>query len=302
MTQLKSALRFTGQEIQSAIGLYFEPLLWIRRVVHKVRKSPKRSDSIDFRFNELADLSATSKRPRQKSVGEDWSAWLPEDKAQFFDVHVRQLEAAYALLSISLNEALELQRIGQATRARQAIAFIPSLSMSLADPLYTILRALLNHAKKRGTIPNVAPLYEANFRGKRSQRFARLNSLLTAVLLTKRALFFHKISALEEMIGDLVMGVRVAADDLASHSSASPDADWIAVDNAHFDLNTCLRETIVILKSFLVAIPEEQLEMLEAEITRAWRREPENEPTELYEHRRWTPLTSEEIAHAKKSS
>ncbi len=302
MIQPKSALQFTGREIRSAIGFYFEPLMWIGRIVHKLRKSPKLGDSIDLRLHELADLSATSKQPRQNSVTEDWSTWLSEDKAQFFDEHVRQLEAAYALFSISLNEALELRRIGQTARARQAIAFIPSLSVSLADPLYTIFRALRSHAKKFGAIPNVAPLYEANFRGKRSQRLARLNSLVTAVLLTRRAFFFHKISALEEMIGDLVMGVRVAADDLASHSLTSPDADWIAVDNAHFDLNTCLRETIVVLKSFLVAIPEEQLEMLEVEIIRAWRREPEDEPTELYEHRRWTPLTSEEIAHAKKSS
>lgn len=34
---------------------------------------------------------------------------------------------------------------------------------------------------------------------------------------------------------------------------------WAEVDAHHSDLNTCLRETIVVFKSFLIALPEGQL-------------------------------------------
>ena len=296
-----SALHFTRKEIQAALDLYFEPLHWIRRAVQKLRNHTKHS-STDVQLNEIESLRTTLKERRWTSVSEDWKTWLPVEKAEFFASYVQQLEAPYAMLSISLNEALELRRAGQTARARQAIALMPSLCVSLTDPLHAILRGFLSHARKFGTVPNVAPLDEANFRGKRSQRVARLSSLLTVVLLTKRSLFSHKIVALEEMIGDIAMDVRVAAEEVAAQSSICPDAAWIAIDNSHFDLNTCVRETIVVLKSFLVSLPEDQLRVLEGEINRAWQWEPENEPISLHEHRRWTPLTSEEIAHAKKAS
>jgi hypothetical protein len=34
---------------------------------------------------------------------------------------------------------------------------------------------------------------------------------------------------------------------------------WAEVDVDHYDLNTCLREAIVVFKSFLIALPESQL-------------------------------------------
>jgi hypothetical protein len=34
---------------------------------------------------------------------------------------------------------------------------------------------------------------------------------------------------------------------------------WAEVDADHYDLNTCMREAIVVFKSFLIALPESQL-------------------------------------------
>jgi hypothetical protein len=34
---------------------------------------------------------------------------------------------------------------------------------------------------------------------------------------------------------------------------------WAEVDADHYDLNTCLREAIVVFKSFLISLPESQL-------------------------------------------
>jgi len=43
-------------------------------------------------------------------------------------------------------------------------------------------------------------------------------------------------------------------------------AEWQAVDAAHYDLNTCLRESIVLLKSFLMALPDDELEPFQATV------------------------------------
>jgi len=107
--------------------------------------------------------------------------------------------------------------------------------------------------------PNAAPLDPANFQGQKGQRSARMSNLLNHVLLSQRVQFLHKVSTLVEMVEDLGKDFRRAADDLAEGLSVNPKEMWDDVDTDHYDLNTCLREAIVVFKSFLLALPENQL-------------------------------------------
>jgi len=196
---------------------------------------------------------------RRKSVKDDWRAWLPEAKAQVFDKQVQRLESSYVMLSVSLNEAIELRHLGQPGKSLQAVGITSGLCRLLTQTLAGLLRALSEHAKHYGTIPNAAPLDPANFQGHRGQRSARLSSLLNHVLLSQRLQFLHKISTLEEMVEDLGKDYRHAADDLADGMAQNPKKMWDEVDTDHYDLNTCMREAIVVFKSFLIALPESQL-------------------------------------------
>jgi hypothetical protein len=205
--------------------------------------------------------------PRFSPVQEDWSAWLPADKAEAFDACVRQLERSYGMFSVSLNEALEFRRIGKSGHSCRAIFVIPPLCARLAFPLEGLLRALGEHAKHFGIIPNTAPLDASNFRGSRAQRAARMSDLLSHVLLTQRSQFLHKIDTLEDMVLGIRKNFYEIASDLGSGVSTEPSEDWRAVDDAHFDLNTCLREAIVLLKSFLVVLPNDQLSLFQKSIT-----------------------------------
>ena len=192
-------------------------------------------------------------------VQQDWSAWLPAAKAEAFDACVRQLELFYRMFSVSLNEALELRRIGKAVPSCRAIFLTPALCARLAFPLEALLHTLGEHAKHFGVVPNTVPLDAANFRGYREQWTARMSDLLSRVLLTQRSQFLHKIDTLEEMVLSIRRNFHEVASDLGRGTSEEPTEDWRAIDNAHFDLNTCLRESIVVLKSFLVVLPNEQL-------------------------------------------
>ena len=196
---------------------------------------------------------------RGKSVKDDWRAWLPESKAQVFDEQVHQLESSYVMLSVSLNEAMELRHLGQPGKSLQAVGMTSGLCRLLTQTLAGLLRALSEHAKHYGTIPNAAPLDPTNFQGHKGQRSARMSNLLNRVLFSQRLQFLHKISTLEEMVEDLGKGYRHAADDLADGFSLNPKQMWAAVDSDHYDLNTCMREAIVVFKSFLIALPESQL-------------------------------------------
>ena len=48
---------------------------------------------------------------------------------------------------------------------------------------------------------------------------------------------------------------------------------WKIVDAAHYDLNTCLRETIIMLKSFLHVLPDEELPSFQKFVDSTWDRQ-----------------------------
>ena len=184
---------------------------------------------------------------------------MPREKDQAFTSFVRQLELSYNMLSVSLDEALEYRRQGQLSKSYQAVCVTPDLASLLARNLSAVLRALAGHAKHYGTVPNTAALNATNFLGAKEQRTARMSDLLSRVLLTQRSQFLHKIGTLEEMVSDLGRDFRFAVENLTAGGSAKPAAEWQVIDAAHYDLNTCLRETIVLLKSFFVVLENDQV-------------------------------------------
>src|SRR5215471_21405903 len=206
-------------------------------------------------------LKAHSRPPlsRGRSVRQDWCASLPDEKAKVFQDHERRLESLYNMFSVSLNEAIELKLEGLMTQALSAIAMSSELCGLLTRQLSGTLRGLRDHAKHYGTVPNAAPLDPENYQGARGQRSARMSGLLDRVLFSHRLQFLHKVSTLEEMVEDLDRDFRDAADDLAGGLSMDPERGWREMDAGHYDLNTCLRETIVLFKSFLVVLPAGQL-------------------------------------------
>ncbi len=96
---------------------------------------------------------------RGKSVKDDWRAWLPEAKALVFNQQVHELESSYVMLSVSLDEAIELEQMGQPGKSQQAVGITSGLCRLLTQMLSGLLRALSEHAKHYGTVPNAAPQF-----------------------------------------------------------------------------------------------------------------------------------------------
>jgi len=196
---------------------------------------------------------------RGRCVQQDWRACLPEEKAQVFHEHERHLESLYNMFSVSLNEAIELKLAGLRAKALCAISMSSQLCERLTRPLAGTLRVLHDHAKHYGAVPNAAPLDPENYHGARGQRSARMSGLLDRILFSHRLQFLHKVSTLQEMVEDLDRDFRNTAGDLAGGLYTDPERGWHEIDAGHYDLNTCLRETIVLFKSFLVVLPAGQL-------------------------------------------
>jgi hypothetical protein len=227
------------------------------------------------------------------SVQTDWYGWLPDAKLQAFRVYAGEFEASYGMLSVSLDEAISLRDRGSLTKSFQVVFVTPALCKRLTAALEGMLCSLEEHAKHYGVVPSVAPLDAHNFSGAHAHNSARMSSLLSRILFSQRAQFLSKIGTLREMVADLGNEFCTAAEDLATCGSAIESAPlWSAMDSGHFDLNTCLRESMILLKCFLRALPDDQL--LHFQKTVADQMTPAKPAIpQLIAHRRMTPIAGQ---------
>ena len=193
------------------------------------------------------------------SVSQDWRKPLSSEKSDLYARCLQDLETAYTMFSVSLDEALGMRRSGRYGYAQELLSLSPELCNRLSSPLRCLLGTMLVHARHFGITPNLVPLNPENFQSPRSLRLARFSELFSKVLLTKKSQFVNKMSTLEDIVEELDEGFVATSVELLEEESIEPERDWELLDAAHYDLNTCLRETAVLYKSFLHALPEEQL-------------------------------------------
>jgi hypothetical protein len=196
---------------------------------------------------------------RAGSVSQDWRSPLSAEKSKTYMDALRGLETSYAMFSVNLDEAIGLRRNGRLVKAHQVLSVTPALCKRLTDPLLTLLRAMLAHAKHFRVTPNLSPLDPENFQQAKSRRAASFNGICSRIFLSQRSQFLHKISTLLELVENLNEACSRATEELNDPSSIQPECEWDLLDASHYDLNTCLRETIVLFKCFLLALPEGQL-------------------------------------------
>jgi hypothetical protein len=157
---------------------------------------------------------------------------------------LHDLETSYGMFSVNLDEAIGFYRHGRFGKAYRALSVTPALCKILAD--FRI-------------VPNLSPLNPDNFQQAKSRRAASFNDICSRIFLSQRSQFLHKISTLVELVENLNESFCDAAEELKDPSAIQPEREWDKLDAAHYDLNTCLRESIVLLKCFLLALPDEQL-------------------------------------------
>ncbi|MGH9739684.1 MAG: hypothetical protein ACRD4X_14030 [Candidatus Acidiferrales bacterium] len=201
-------------------------------------------------------MLSTSARP---SVSDDWIMVLPGEKGELFDTVVGRWECAYAMMSVALDDALSLRSRGELVCARQQVAVAAELVKALSVSLTSFCTTLQHRGRALSELPVVKPLNSKFFRGNTAQSAASWNEIIHRLLFRGRSRFFHKLRILSEMLQQLEREFRESAGDIAKGMDTQPLASWLKLDDLHYDFNTCLRETEVVLKSFLRALPTEQL-------------------------------------------
>jgi len=218
-----------------------------------------------FRYRSML-LRRTPAQYAARKVCEDWVAALPREKAGTFDALVRRWECIYAMMSIALDDAVSLRSRGELICARQQVSIAAELLEPLAEALTSLCKTLSLRGRRLGLLPVVEPLNTTFFRGNTARSAASWNAILHRVLFGNRSRFLHKVRILSDTIEQLGREFREAAGDISKGLAVQPHVCWERLDYLHYDFNTCLRETEVVLKSFLRIFPAELLPALNGEL------------------------------------
>jgi len=196
---------------------------------------------------------------RTATVQDDWISWLPEEKDRLFDATLDELEVSYVILSVALNDAFALCQEGKLGQAREEAAMFVGLFDRLASSLRGVLRSLNEHGRHFGTKPNVVPLCADFFRSEQAQQLARANSLAFLLVLRAGTRFFRKLGAIEQTVAALRNEAQHIGGGITDGTTIALPNQWTRLEVLHYDLNTCLRETTIVLKSFLCVLPTNEL-------------------------------------------
>lgn len=189
---------------------------------------------------------------RARTVNEHWLAELPEERQQLFDSLRMQWEEFYAMLSVALNDAIALRSDGTLIRAREQAAFAAQLAVRLSNALLPAIAALQERSATDDSLPPVEPLRSHHFRGETAREAASWNLLLHWLWPARRSRFALKTRKLDETVTELTHQFREYATEIAEGTCVEPEEGWKTLEILHYDLNTSMRETLVVLKSYLL--------------------------------------------------
>jgi hypothetical protein len=202
----------------------------------------------------------------RRTVSEDWIAALPREKGNIYQAVVRGWESSYAMTSVALDGALSLRSRGELVCARQQVFISADLLVRLAATLVVACGAVSNRGRRLNNVPLVEPLNTEFFRGETAQSAAHWNELLHHVLFADRSRFFQKLRILSDTVERVVREFDETAQELSQGLAIRPADCWRELECLHYDFNTCLCESEIILKSFLRALPTEQLAAFASEL------------------------------------
>jgi hypothetical protein len=216
----------------------------------------------------LGEVRTKRASQRTRTVSEDWLAWIPNEMGQLFDATRKDLETYNFILSMTIDEALHLCKVGHFDSAKDRVVVFGGLFDRLAVRVTHVVRTIRQHGAHFGTLPNVEPLSPLNFRGATAQKVSRTSGLLAKVVFRQRSRFFHKLYSLEEIAGALQQEMLAVISDASEEASQFQDQTWQLLEVLGYDLTTCMGEATIILKSFFCALPGEELEIFREKLVK----------------------------------
>jgi hypothetical protein len=191
---------------------------------------------------------------------QDWRAPLSGEKADLFGSVRRRLETSYSVYSVVLDEAFASRRQGRLAVAWDHAEVSAELCERFAADLEGTLDVLERHGRHFASVPSFTPLNVEDFQAERARQRARLHNRLSLVVFSRHFGFLNKIKTLNRITSDLAEEYLAAVTAVVEGSLISPGQNWQRLFHLQYDMTTVFRESEILLKSFLVELPGDDVE------------------------------------------
>jgi hypothetical protein len=186
-----------------------------------------------------------------------------------FKSYSREVEAAFGMFSVALDEAISLRDNGFVAHSLQVSVLMSGLCKRFTDHLEDVLLSMEEHSTLHRTTPSVAALNSADFRSHRGVRSALTSYLWLHALFSQHARFLSKVHALRRMVACIGRDVRMAAEELTPCGEKVESGPlWSSMAVQYLDLNTCLRESLILLKCFLRVLPDDEVRPFQGTVSK----------------------------------
>lgn len=216
------------------------------------------------------DRMAEQLTPQAGTWRRDWFAPLPQEEQRVFEHASAEMEICYSMMSVALDDAIGLRSEGKLVRARAQAGVAADLAERVSERVLKTLNGLAvqrtNVQWEKGRRPTVTPIDPDFFQHPDIRRIARRYSFLCRLLGNTRLRLFYKIKVLRATLRQVTSAFLQNARDIADGVCIQPGESWAELNQLHFDLNTCLRESIVLLKMVLWTLPIECLPALQSDL------------------------------------
>ncbi|MGH9774812.1 MAG: hypothetical protein ACRD50_07675 [Candidatus Acidiferrales bacterium] len=210
------------------------------------------------------------RKGRRRSILQEWFGLLPDPKNALFEELRRDWDALRWMSAAALDESLQLCHAGNFACARSQAYNSAELLGRLAASKVAACHALRNQGRQFGDLPDVNPLNPDDYITGHAHNSALMSQILYRAVFTRRSRLFYKLDTLSSLIEDLSGEYNQVAAEMQLNSMGGPEASLALLALLEHDINSCFAESQVVFKSFLWALPPDQIPALRRNLDPAW--------------------------------
>jgi hypothetical protein len=184
---------------------------------------------------------------------------LSAEREQIYQPVALEIETQTAILGITLNEALGEREFGNQENAWRLVRLAVCQWDRLAEIVSLMLHAIAEDLSASRSIVAVRSITTNRFRSRAMIEFVGTWDLLDQLIFRSKLRYQLHIRVLRRAIETLTAEFRRSYRS-AERSSESADEMWGNLDPAFHDYDLIIKESLLALRAFLIALPDSALQ------------------------------------------
>jgi hypothetical protein len=194
-----------------------------------------------------------------RPTGQHGFLWLRQQREQIYQPVALEIETQTVILGISLNEALGEREEGKIDNAWRLVGLATCQWNRLAENVRSLLAAIDSNVPSARSVLRVRIIHPQLFRSRTMLEFVRTRDALEQMLFRSKVRYQMNIRVLRRAVESLNSDFQKSYNSIETPSDASSEV-WDLLDPAFHDFDLVIKEALLSLRYFLMALPDSALD------------------------------------------